>query len=216
MQDTPFSIAVALLIFTVVVSIVGFQNDEIQRRMMLNPYETMRKKQFHRLLTSGFVHGGWMHLGFNMLTFFFFAPVVEETFLMHFRSSGFGLAFAAFIGVYLGGIIISDIPTLMKFKDQPNYNSLGASGGVSAVVFASILFNPVSNICLYGILCLPGFILGIIYVGYSYYMDKKAESNINHSAHLYGALYGIAFCLLIRPKWFSEFLFQIQGWIGSF
>ena len=115
-----------------------------------------------------------------------------------------------YIAFYLLGIIVSDIPTYLKKRHTPNYSALGASGGVSAVVFSSILFYPMADLCLYAILCLPGFIWGAIYLIYSYYSGKKAGDHINHDAHLYGALFGIIFTILIYPSVIPLFFEQLK------
>jgi membrane associated rhomboid family serine protease len=112
--------------------------------------------------------------------------------------------------MYLSAIVISDIPSLLKHKENPNYNALGASGAVSAVVFSSILFNPMTDLCLYGILCLPGFIFGVIYIIYSYYQGKRQGDNINHDAHLFGALYGVIITIAIWPGVIARFIEQLS------
>lgn len=116
-----------------------------------------------------------------------------------------------FLALYLLGIIVSDIPTYMKNRNHPQYNSLGASGGVSAVIFASIIFLPLQDICLYFI-CLPGVIMGTAYIIFSWYQGRKANDNINHDAHLYGALFGLFFCLIVYPDSFPNFIEQIKNW----
>ena len=150
-----------------------------------------------------------------MFTFFFFGDAVERVFDQLLGDSG-GITYAL---LYLSAIVVSDLPVAFKNKDNPGYNSLGASGAVSAVVFCSILFFPVNNICLYGLLCLPGFILGLIYIIYSYYQGKNMAGNINHEAHLYGALYGLVFGLVIYPGAGPAFVDQILNykffWFGS-
>jgi membrane associated rhomboid family serine protease len=117
-----------------------------------------------------------------------------------------------FLALYVGAIIISDLPNYFKHKNSPGYNSLGASGGVSAVVFVSILFMPLNDICLYGFICIPGFILGVLYIIYSYYQGRTMSDNINHQAHLVGALFGIIFSLIVQPSAFMSFISQISSY----
>ncbi|MBA4146208.1 MAG: rhomboid family intramembrane serine protease, partial [Cytophaga sp.] len=104
----------------------------------------------------------------------------------------------------------SDIPSYFKHRHHPAYNSLGASGGVAAIIFASIVFQPTQKICVYFIFCFPGFILGTAYVIWSYYKGRKANDNINHEAHLYGALFGILFCLVMIPSAILPFVEQLS------
>jgi membrane associated rhomboid family serine protease len=112
----------------------------------------------------------------------------------------------------LSAIIVSDLTTLKKNKDNPGYNSLGASGAVSAIVFAFILFMPLEDICLYAVLCFPGFILGTVYLIYSYTQAKRRRDFINHDAHLFGALYGVVFCIVLYPDSIQIFIRQISNW----
>ncbi|MCR9083693.1 MAG: rhomboid family intramembrane serine protease, partial [Cyclobacteriaceae bacterium] len=110
------------------------------------------------------------------------------------------------------GIIIADIPTYLKHQDNSYYRALGASGGTAATVFASIIILPLADICLFGILCLPGFILGALFLIYSYTKGKQDSDGINHDAHLYGALFGIVFILIVSPESFGNFIDQILNY----
>ncbi len=207
MTATPLSFL--LIGLTVGISWYMFENPQKLSRYMLNPYQVKHRKEYYRFLSSGFIHAGWMHLIFNMFTFFFFARVVEVSYVYEYGLMGY----AYFLLVYLGGIIFSDIPTYLRYKDAPHYNSLGASGGVAAILFNSILFSPLSQVCLYGFLCIPGFIWGIVYVVYSHVYDRQGSGdNINHSAHLYGALYGFGIGIAIDPTALVRFIEQLAEW----
>jgi membrane associated rhomboid family serine protease len=117
------------------------------------------------------------------------------------------------ITLYLLGIVIADIPTYLKYQDVPKYNSLGASGGVAAVVFSSIMFEPINPIYIMFIpIGIPGFILGALYLVYSYYQGKRMSDNINHDAHLFGAIFGLAFTVILRPGVVISFVQQISNW----
>jgi membrane associated rhomboid family serine protease len=117
--------------------------------------------------------------------------------------------------LYLLGIIFSDIPTYLKYQNMPNYNSLGASGGVAAVVFSSIMFDPLNLIMIFPIpFAIPGFLLGTLYLIYSYYQGKRMADNINHDAHLFGALFGLVFTVVIRPGVVLNFVDEITNWVG--
>ena len=172
----------------------------------MNPYLVFHKKEYWRLIASGFIHGSYIHLGFNMFTFYFFGRVVEQVFGQVLGGS----STIVFVLFYLSAIVVSDLPVAFKRKNDIHYNSLGASGAVSAMVFASILYYPLNDICLYGIFCLPGFILGIIYVVYSYYQGRNMSDNINHEAHLYGAIYGAIFGIVVNPHSAISFIDQIK------
>ena len=174
---------------------------------MMNPYSVQQRQQYYRLVTSGFVHKDHVHLLWNMLSFYFFGTAIEEEFYGMFGSAG-GLYF---IALYVMAIVVSDVSTLFKHKDNPGYNSLGASGGVSAVIFAFIIFEPLADIYVYFI-PLPGFILGILYITFSWYKGRKSNDNINHDAHLYGALFGLVFCVIVAPSSIGNFFEQIKSW----
>ncbi|HEY9048826.1 MAG TPA: rhomboid family intramembrane serine protease [Ohtaekwangia sp.] len=192
---------------TVVISFIAYSNQGFQQKLIMNPYQVNRKQEYYRFITSGFIHADHMHLFFNMFSLYFFGRTMEYIFNMLFGAAG-GFYFLA---LYLLGIIVSDIPTYMKNRNHPQYNSLGASGGVSAVIFASIIFLPLQDICLYFI-CLPGVIMGTAYIIFSWYQGRKANDNINHDAHLYGALFGLFFCLIVYPDSFPNFIEQIKNW----
>jgi membrane associated rhomboid family serine protease len=174
----------------------------------MNPVHIKTKHQYYRFLTSGFIHQDHIHLFFNMFSLFFFGQAVEYVF-----EDLFGLAGSVyFVLLYLCAIIVSDIPTYLKHKNNPDYNSLGASGGVAAIIFAFILFRPLDDIYLYAALPVPGFILGSLYIIFSWYQGRKAKDNINHDAHLYGALFGFLFCAMLYPSSIGEFIKQISTW----
>ena len=149
-----------------------------------------------------------MHLLWNMLSFYFFGTAIEREFDAIFGQAGS----LYFIALYVLAIIASDIPTYFKHKDNVAYNSLGASGGVSAVIFAFIIFEPLADICLYFALCMPGFILGALYIIFSWYQGRRSNDNINHDAHLYGALFGFIFCIVVAPSSIGNFFEQIKNW----
>lgn len=199
------SITIILIIINLIATLYAWNRTDKLYAWMLNPYAVVHRNQYHRLITSGFIHNDWMHLLFNMITLYFFGSNMEYVLNYYFSSGG---AFY-FLILYFLGMIVADIPTLIKNRNNPDYNSLGASGAVSAVLFASILFNPTSKICLYLALCMPGFVFGILYLIYSYYEGKKAASNINHDAHLFGALFGILFSIIIYPGVISRFFEEI-------
>lgn len=191
-----------LMIAIGIITYYAWQNPDVHRKLMLNTYATYHQKQFERLVTSGFVHNNGMHLFMNLFTLYFFGGAIEDIFTFYFGDAGNFI----YILLFLTAVGISSIPTLLKQKDNPNYNSLGASGGVSALVMAFILFDPLQDLCLYAVLCLPGYILGILFILYSIVMSKRGTDNINHDAHLYGALYGVLFILILKPSTFQEFI----------
>ncbi|NOT76343.1 MAG: rhomboid family intramembrane serine protease [Cyclobacteriaceae bacterium] len=178
-------------------------------RLMMNPYNINRKNQFERFITSGFIHKDYTHLGLNMFSLYFLGLAVEHDFIVLFGTTGIYY----YLMLYLLAIAVSDLPTYFKEKNNPNYNSLGASGGVAAVVFAFIILEPMRYLCLFFALCMPGFILGSLYLVYSYFQSKRAKDNINHDAHLYGSLFGLIFCVIVYPRSIISFYEQVSGWL---
>lgn len=201
------SLTLIVIILTVAISYTAWGKPGIYYGCMFNPYQIAQSNQYYRFLTAGFIHDGWVHLGFNMFTLYFFGKNVETIYTYMLGPSGP----LVFLAMYLGAIIISDLPSFFKYKNFPGYNSLGASGGVSAAVFASILYMPLNDICLYGFICIPGFILGALYIIYSVYQGKSMSDNINHQAHLIGALFGLIFSVIISPEALPEFFNQISN-----
>jgi len=198
---------------TVLISWYSFDKPHVLTKLLLNPARVARNGEYYRFISSGFVHANFSHLLWNMFSFYFFGLVVEYYFNYLFGAAGPIL----FIILYLLAIVVSDMPSYFKHKDNPGYNSLGASGGVAAIIFASILFQPTQNICLYAILCFPGFIFGFAYLIGSYYYGKRNATgrrgdNINHAAHIYGALVGLVFCVILYPRSIILFIEQIKEW----
>ncbi|MBA3898866.1 MAG: rhomboid family intramembrane serine protease [Bacteroidetes bacterium] len=205
-------LTIIIIAITSIVSIIAFQRHDIFQKLQFNPYAVKHNNEWSRFLLHAFLHADWMHLIFNMLVLFFFGGHIENAFEYHFGARGI----LYFIMLYIGGILFSSLTTYKKHQDNIYYNSVGASGAVSAVLFSFVVIFPVEPICLWGVLCLPGLIWGIIYLVYSYTMAKKASDNINHDAHFMGALFGIAFTIAIRPTFAVEFYQQILMYLDRF
>lgn len=195
-------IIVAATAFT---SIAAFNSPKLLNDWIFDPYTIYRNKEYYRFLTSGLLHGGWLHLIINMFVLYSFGQAVEYYYSVTFGSN----ATWFFMLLYAGALVVSDLPTFFQNKDNVAYRGLGASGAVSAVVFASILFAPMNQILIWGILPIPGIILGVIYLIYSARMSKKSEDNVNHDAHFYGAVFGFLFTLLLKPSLIGDFLAQL-------
>jgi membrane associated rhomboid family serine protease len=201
------SLTVILIAITCASSYYAWKNPAFIERSLFTPYRVKHRKEYARFILSGFIHKDGVHLLFNMFTFYFFGQVVEQFLGYQFGANTGNVVFVLF---YLFAIVISDIPTYLKEKDNPSYHALGASGGTAAMVFASIVLMPLADVCIFGIFCLPGFLLGAMFLAYAYFKGKNADDNINHDAHLYGALFGIAFILFIEPARAGHFWDQIK------
>ena len=193
----------AIIGVTVLVSWLAFNNRALLERLILWPPAIARRRQYDRLLTHGFIHADWMHLLFNMITLFFFGPLIERWF-------GSMIGPLGYVGFYLSAIVVAILPTYMRHRDDANYRSLGASGAVSAILFAFILQEPWAIIGVMFI-PMPAIVYAVLYTGYSIWMDRRGGDNINHSAHLSGAAYGVLFALLLDPSAFSGFLQKLAS-----
>ena len=201
------SLTLIFVAVTVLVSLVAFSNQDIKVKLIFNPYRIDRTHEYYRFISSGFIHADTAHLIFNMIALYSFGQLVEDEYHSYTRYPS-----TMFIVLYLGGIIVAHLPTYMKYKDFPHYNSLGASGGVSAVVFASILLYPTSGIYLMFIpFEIPGYIFGVLYMAYSLYADRQRNDNVNHSAHITGAIFGLVLTVLLHPASMQEFIAQIKA-----
>ena len=198
-----------IITVTCLVSILCFYGKLDVRRLWFTAYGVWHRKEWYRMISYGFVHGGWGHLFFNMLTLYFFGSVVEKYFAAAF---GAGAGVALYVVLYLSAIVMSTVGDLLKFKNVPSYCAVGASGAVSAVLFASILFEPKMGIYIYLIpIPVPGYLFAPLYLLYCWYMNKRSQDNIGHSAHFWGALYGLLFPLVFRPDIFIHFLNQLHS-----
>ncbi len=195
-----------IIIITCLISILAFSNKELFYRFQLNSYQVYHKKEILRMISHGFLHADWLHLIINMIVLYSFGNAVEKYFHYYFK-----YPVLYFILFYFLAIIISSLLSVFKQKDNHLYNTVGASGAVSAIVFASIFFNPWQKIYFYGIIGLPGVVLGILYLIYSYYMSKKSKDNINHDAHFIGAVFGFIFPLIIDINLIKIFTSQITS-----
>ena len=188
LTETPVTFAIIAL--NVLISLIGFSSAGMVDKMIMWPYGVKRNRQFYRFISSGFLHADFTHLFFNMFTFYFFGRNVE----IYFNVYNLGGMYA-YIALYLLALVISDIPSYLKHQDDSRYRSLGASGAVSAVVFAAIIFDPWSRIYLFAAVPLSAFLFAVLYIVYCIYMSRRNADNVNHDAHLWGALFGLIFTI---------------------
>ncbi|GAA4308975.1 rhomboid family intramembrane serine protease [Nibribacter koreensis] len=205
----PISITIILILITVGISIYAWRNQNLMEAWVHHPQTVAQDNEWWRLLTSGFLHADFGHLFFNMFSFYMFGGVVEQYFVAIFGPT---MGIVLFLTLYLGAIVLSDLPTYFKHRNDRGYYSLGASGGVAAIIFSSIYFNPTSELIIFPIpLPIKGYIFGALYLAYSYYQARRAGDGINHSAHFYGALFGVVFTVGLVPEYFPRFLELIIG-----
>lgn len=192
------SVTLIIIAITCAVSFVALNNPKMIDALILWPPAVVRDNEYYRLVTYGLVHADFPHLLFNMITLYFFGRVMESFY--NDVMGDFGFAF-----FYVLGLLASILPTYLKHKDDAQYRSLGASGAVSAVLFAFILFQPWALIYVF-FLPVPAILYAVLYVSYTIYSERLGGDNINHSAHLWGAAYGVGFTLIMEPRVFGVFM----------
>jgi len=201
------TIVAIISIITILVSIMGFRQEGLFEKLQLNPYQVVHNKDYHRIITHSLLHADWAHLIINMIVFFSFGAGLLNSFTVIFGN----LAPIIFLALYVFSVVVSSLYSIVKNKDNPSYNAIGASGAVSAVIFANIFFSPWQSIYFFGVLPIPGIIFALLYLGYSYYMGKKNYDNVGHDAHFFGAVFGLVFPILIKPDLFQFFIQQLLG-----
>lgn len=193
-------ITIVILIVTVILSILCFNNRALFDKLALKPYRVIHHHEWYRMITHAFVHADWLHLGVNMFTFWSFGSAVEHLF----TTEGYGSLI--FILLYFLGIIASSVSDLIHYRNVTGYTTIGASGAVSAVLFTSIFFCPWCKVLLFAALPIPGIVFGVLYLFYCQYMARQSKDNINHNAHFYGALFGFIYPIILDPHYFKLFL----------
>lgn len=203
------TIIIIIIIATIGISALAFNNHQLIEKLLLSPYRITHQKEYYRVITHGFVHADWMHLLVNMFVLWSFGNALQIWFTQLAMIDIISSPAIHIIIIYLGGIIISSLSSIIKNKNSYYYKSVGASGAVSAIVFASIFFDPWQSLYLFAILPIPGILFGVAYLWYSHYMSKKGGDNINHDAHFYGALFGLIYPVLIDPNLVTHFIGQL-------
>lgn len=202
------SISFIIIIITGITSFTAFSNPGLADKLIFWPYRVWRNNEWYRLVSCGFIHADMQHLLFNMLTFYFFGPYIEVEFAHTFG----GMGMILFVVMYFGAITIADVYNLFKKRDDYGYRSLGASGGVSAIIFSYILFNPLGKIYLFFIpIGIPAVLFGGLYLAYCVYSAKQGRDNIGHIAHFTGSIFGFIFPILFQPGLLREFVYKLSS-----
>lgn len=199
----PGIFTIVLVALTAITSIKAFSDQKLLNNFIFWPARMKEPRQYYRFISHGLVHLDWMHLIFNMVALYSFGRMVE----FFFAARGVPLAYPL---LYLSGIVVSSTPSFYKHRQNPYYRSLGASGGVSAILFSAVALNPWSGILIFPIpFEIPGFVFAILYLLFSAYMDRKGGSNVGHDAHFWGGVYGFVFTIIILPGALQGFITQI-------
>lgn len=193
MDTTP----AAMIIFVVTIGLslyTMYKDQSLYGKLIMHPYSLVRDNRWFTIISSGFIHGDLFHLMFNMVSFYFFAFSLENI-----------VGTTNFLIIYFGSMIIGDIPSIIKYKDNYEYRSLGASGGISGVIYSFIVFFPMGTIYAFFI-PMPAFVFAILFLAYGWFMSRRGMDFINHSAHNWGAIAGFVLTLLLKPWALNHFL----------
>lgn len=201
----------AIIIITVAVTIAGLRDDRLMSRLRLEPYQVAHRKQWYRVLTHIALHADWIHLTVNMLVLYSFG----DTIILYFRYYlGSRSPQGLFLSFYLLAAVASSLHSLARRRDDPHYAAIGASGAISAVVFCAIFFDPYSLIYLFGVVPVPGVVFAALYLAYSIRMARRGGDNIAHDAHLFGALFGLAYPIIINWRLAGVFIDKLLSPLG--
>lgn len=212
------TITLIIVALTAIISFSAFSNEKLVNDLIFYPPAVTNQNQWYRFISCGLIHADLTHLIFNMLSMYMFGKFVEEAFASIFDSK----STIIFLALYISALVVSLLPTYFKHKNDDHYSSLGASGAVSAVVFAGIFLFPTAKIGIFILPpIIPGFIFAPIYLLVSAQLEKKGGDNVNHSAHIWGSLYGVAFVIIASFAFstfnpIENFTSQVGMWLKSF
>ncbi len=198
-----------LIGITGLISFLAFGNPALMDKMQFNAAKIIHQKEYYRLISHAFIHASWPHLIVNMFVLYFFGRGIEYYFGINFGNK----ATAFYLMLYFGGILASNIWSLISQKNNYYYNAVGASGAVSALLFAFIFFNPWEPLYLFAVLPIPGILFAVGYLVYSYQMSKRKTDNVAHDAHFLGAVFGFVFPILLKPQLFQHFIDQLFSFL---
>lgn len=202
-----------LIIINVGFSLYGFNNPTIIERFKYSPYRVQHHNEWYRIFTHAFLHGDMTHLFFNMFVLYQFGGVVEKIFISYYGNLGQSdMKGLLMYGVlYFGALIVATFPGMIKHKDNDLYASIGASGAVSAVVFFFAIMVPDAQLSFFFLIPMPAYLAALLILAFEFYMNKRSQGRIAHDAHIYGALVGVLFPLLMDVKIYINFYETVLG-----
>lgn len=196
-----------IIAVTILVSVLAMGDLNMRAKLMFNPYLVHHDNQWYRFFSAGLIHADWAHLGFNMFSLYIFGEAVEQYYSFLFQER----AVLFFVLLYVLSLAMSSMVEYERNKNNLHYNSLGASGAVSAVIFSYIVMAPTQPLSfLFLPIDIPAYIFGIIFLGVEYYMDKRGNTNIGHNAHFWGAVHGALFTIILHPALVQSFIEQMK------
>ncbi|MDB5033672.1 MAG: rhomboid family intrarane serine protease [Chlorobi bacterium] len=174
---------------TIALSLLGFNNRQLWSFLALVPFRMRARHEYHPIVTAGFIHGSGSHLALNMMTLYFFGPALELT-----------AGSANFLGIYLISIVVGNLYPFFKYRNVPSYVAIGASGGISGVLFSLCMARPTDTYYVFFMIPMPAYVFAVLYTAYSIYAMRKVQDNIGHEAHLAGAIGGIVATFVLVPQ----------------
>jgi membrane associated rhomboid family serine protease len=215
-----FGITLIIVIITCLVSIGGFSQQKIVDDLIFYP-PAVKRGQYYRFISHGFIHADVAHLAFNMIALYSFGDNLEKIFSFDCVFGHLGKVF--YLLLYLSALIVASLPDYIRYKNLYHFRSLGASGAVSAVIFSMLVFFPQTPVGLIFLpVRFPGYVFALVYLALTVYLDRRGGGNINHSAHFWGAAYGIVFTLVFCKLFanyfdvYSNFITQLKSSSASF
>ena len=199
-----YSITTIIIVLTSVISFRAFNNSRLMSALIFWPPAISMRNQYYRFITCGLIHADMLHLAFNMITLYLFGKALELYYV-----GDMGVEHYYYPVLNFTALIVANIPSYLKHRDDYNYRSLGASGAVCAVLFAFILLRPWAPIILF-VIKMPAIIYALLFLGYSIYMSRRGGDNVNHDAHLWGALFGILFTIAVHPSVAVSFINELS------
>ena len=196
---------IIIILITSVFSIIAFSQHGLVYKYQFNPYQILKRRQYSRLILHAFLHANWTHLIVNMLVLYSFGTALERYFQQFFGANWIPY----YLILYFGAILVSPLYALFKHRNDYLYNAVGASGAVSAVVFAAIFFDPWNKIYFFGMIPMPGIVFAVGYLIYSWLMSSRNKDNVAHDTHFFGALFGFLVPILLNPHLFTFFIRQL-------
>jgi membrane associated rhomboid family serine protease len=195
---------------TVLVSLAAMENASLKGKLMFNAYMIHHRKEWYRFFSNGLIHADWMHLLFNMYALYVFGQGVETVYSFNSVYGAKGPLF--FVLLYVGGLVMSSLYSYERNKDNVHYNALGASGAVSAVIFAFIILEPTVTLrFLFLPIPLPAYVFGLLVLAVEHYLSRRGNTGIAHDAHFWGSIFGLVFTIALKPSLAMDFIHKIQG-----
>jgi len=196
---------IIIILITCAFSITAFSQHSLIYKYQFNPYQIITRRQYPRLILHAFLHANWTHLIVNMLVLYSFGSALERYFQQCFGASWIPY----YLILYFGAILVSPLYALLKHRNDYNYNAVGASGAVSAVVFATIFFDPWNKIYFFAMIPMPGIVFAVLYLIYSWFMSNRNKDNVAHDTHFFGAVFGFILPIIFNPDLFPFFIRQL-------